>query len=632
MIDALPAAIYTTDAQGRLTHFNPACVAFSGRTPELGTDHWCVTWKLYYPDGTPMPHDQCPMAIALKEGRILRGAEAIAERPDGTRVWFEPYPTPLHDETGKIIGGINMLVDITARKRAEQAKFDLAAVVESSDDAIITKNLESIITSWNAGAEQLFGYTAAEAIGQPVTMLMPPDRANEEPGILERIRRRERIDHYETIRRRKDGTLLHISLTVSPVFDAQGKVVGASKIARDITGRKAAEEQLLQAKQEAEAANRAKDMFLAVLSHELRTPLAPVFMTLTALELNADLPPALRENVTMMRRNVELEVKLIDDLLDVSRITSGKLRLQCDRLDINQLIRHVCETCQQSIREKGIHLHSDLDAGVGDVIGDPARLQQVFWNLLNNAAKFTPEGGDIHVTTRYSEEDGQAGQVQVTVRDSGKGITPEILPRIFDAFEQGEPGVTRQFGGLGLGLAISKRLVERHRGSIRAQSEGPDKGATFIVELPALSRKGSADVPTPSQTVTRSIAGPLRLMVVEDHADTARVLSRLLKASGHLVSTATSAADALALADEHPFDILISDLGLPDMTGYELMQTIKARHGVKGIAMSGYGMEEDISRGEQAGFSAHLTKPVNFDQLQQAIRRVAQNVQSPSGM
>lgn len=629
MIDALPAAIYTTDAQGRLTHFNPACVAFSGRTPELGTDQWCVTWKLYYPDGTPMPHDQCPMAIALKEGRIIRGTEAIAERPDGTRVWFEPYPTRLHDETGKIIGGINMLVDISARKRAEQAKFDFAAIVESSDDAIITKNLDSIITSWNAGAERLFGYTAAEAIGQPITLLIPPDRVDEEPGILSRIRRRERIDHYETVRRRKDGTHLYISLTVSPIVDAQGKVVGASKIARDITGRKQAEEQILRAKQEAEAANSAKDMFLAVLSHELRTPLTPVFMTLTALELNADLAPALRENVTMMRRNVELEVKLIDDLLDISRITSGKLQLQCDRIDISELIRHVCATCHQSILEKGIQMHCDLDTSAGDVVGDPARLQQVFWNLLNNATKFTPDGGEIHVATQYANDDGQAGQVRVTVRDTGKGIAPEFLPRIFDAFEQGEPGVVRQFGGLGLGLAISQRLVERHRGSIRAESEGPNKGATFIVELPALSRKHSVDVPRPFHPVTNPMIGPLRLMIVEDHADTAEVLSRLLKASGHIVSIATSAADALSLADEHSFDIVISDLGLPDMTGYELMRRIKARYGSKGIAMSGYGMGEDIRKSEQAGFSAHLIKPVNFDQLEQSIRRVAQKVQAP---
>ena len=212
MIDALPVAIYTTDAEGRLTT-RPAGVAFSGRVPELGTDQWCVSWKLYHPDGTPMLHEDCPMAIALTEGRMVRGVEAIAERPDGTRLWFTPYPTPLRDSAGRIVGGINMLLDITERKQAELARAQLAAIVASSDDAIISKDLNSIITSWNHGAERLFGYTAPEAIGQPVTMLMPPGRLDDEPHILERIRRGERIDHYETVRRRKDGTLLDISFT-----------------------------------------------------------------------------------------------------------------------------------------------------------------------------------------------------------------------------------------------------------------------------------------------------------------------------------------------------------------------------------------------------------------------------------
>jgi PAS domain S-box-containing protein len=235
MIDALPAAIYTTDAEGRLTHFNPAAVEFSGRTPELGTDSWCVSWKLFYPDGRPMPHDECPMAIALKEGRIVRGAEAIAERPDGKRVWFNPYPTPLRDAEGKIVGGINMLVDITERKLAEEARGRLAAIVQWSDDAIVSKDLDGIITSWNSSAERIFGYSAQEAIGQPVTMLIPADRRDEERGILERIRRGESVDHYETVRCRKDGTLLDISLTISPIADSQGRIVGASKIARDIS-------------------------------------------------------------------------------------------------------------------------------------------------------------------------------------------------------------------------------------------------------------------------------------------------------------------------------------------------------------------------------------------------------------
>jgi PAS domain S-box-containing protein len=244
MIDALPAAIYTTDAEGRLTHFNPAAIEFSGRVPETGTDQWCVSWKMFSADGTPLPHDQCPMAVALKEGRILDGIEAIAERPDGTRVWFTPYPRPLHDIEGKIAGGINMLVDITQRKQAEQATGLLAAIVDSSDDAIVSKSLDGIISSWNKGAERLFGYTAAEAIGQHISLIIPPDHRNEEATILERLRRGERIDHFETVRVRKDGTRLDISLTISPVKDSSGRVVGASKVARNITERKQIERAL----------------------------------------------------------------------------------------------------------------------------------------------------------------------------------------------------------------------------------------------------------------------------------------------------------------------------------------------------------------------------------------------------
>jgi len=242
MIDALPAAVYTTDAQGRLTHFNQAAVKLSGRVPNLGSDQWCVTWKLFRPDGSPLPHDQCPMAVALKEGRCVDGMEAIAERPDGKRVWFVPYPRVFRDADGRIVGGINMLVDITERKSAEQASGHLAAIVDSSDDAIVSKNLDGIITSWNRGAERIFGYTAEEIIGKPITTIIPLNRRDEETDILSRIRRGERVDHFETVRQRKDGSFIDVSVTISPMRDASGRIVGASKVARDVTDRRRAEE------------------------------------------------------------------------------------------------------------------------------------------------------------------------------------------------------------------------------------------------------------------------------------------------------------------------------------------------------------------------------------------------------
>jgi two-component system CheB/CheR fusion protein len=262
VLQAMPFAAYTTDADGRLTAFNDAAATLWGRKPHLGEEHWCGSYKLYWADGEPMAHDECPMATTLKTGEAVRGAEAILERPNGSRVNFTPYPTALKDADGRITGGINILMDITDRIRADHTDAHLGAIVESSDDAIISKNLSGIILSWNKGAERLFGHTAEEAVGQHVSMLIPEDRRNEEPGIIERIRRGERIDHYETLRQRKDGSLVEISLTVSPVKNAEGKVVGASKIARDNSERKRAEE--------------AKDLLLHEIKHRVKNTLGTV--------------------------------------------------------------------------------------------------------------------------------------------------------------------------------------------------------------------------------------------------------------------------------------------------------------------------------------------------------------------
>ncbi len=264
IIMSLPAAVYTTDTSGTITFYNKAAAELWGREPKIGEDEWCGSWKLYWPDGTPMRHDECPMAVTLREKQEVRGSEAIAERPDGSRVTFLPYPVLLRNRLGEIIGAFNMLLDVTNRTEEEESAQRLAAIVESSDDAIVSKDLNGTIKSWNKGAERVFGYTAEEIIGRPITVLIPFDRSNEEPGIVERIRAGERIDHYETIRLRKDGTRIHVSLTVSPVKNSTGRVIGASKIARDISDKKETEERILMLMREVN--HRVKNQYAVILS------------------------------------------------------------------------------------------------------------------------------------------------------------------------------------------------------------------------------------------------------------------------------------------------------------------------------------------------------------------------------
>ena len=392
-----------------------------------------------------------------------------------------------------------------------------------------------------------------------------------------------------------------------------GCIIGASKIARDITELKAYEAALKAAKNDAEIANASKDRFLAMLSHELRTPLTPALAAAAALETDPSLPPSVREEMTMIRRSIEAEAKLIDDLLDLSRMRSGKFKLQKEPVDLNEIIRRASDICHLQIVEKGIHLVCDLDPEGKPVLADPGRLQQVLWNVLQNAAKFTPSGGEISIKSRNGN-----GKWHVEIRDTGAGIEPDLLLRLFAPFEQGNRD--GHSGGLGLGLAISKALIELHGGSICAESSGPGKGSCFTIEIPD---NPAADFPlesTPHDRETR--LDRVRILLVEDHLDTARTLQRLLGRAGYVVETASSVAAALELAKTAPFDVLVSDLGLPDASGGELMRRLREQSAIKGIALSGYAAESDLRKSRLAGFEEHLVKPIDLLQLQQAIARV----------
>ncbi|HEY1686007.1 MAG TPA: ATP-binding protein [Tepidisphaeraceae bacterium] len=376
---------------------------------------------------------------------------------------------------------------------------------------------------------------------------------------------------------------------------------------------------LRMAKELAERSNMAKDNFLAALSHELRTPLTPVLIAAEALQNDPEIPPRLRDELALIRRNVELEARLIDDLLDLTRIARGKLQLHPAEMDIQTELQRAIDICQPDIRSKGLHCTLHLDAPQFKTVGDPVRLQQVFWNLIRNAVKFTPPGGSIQIWTDNPGPD----EIRVRVMDNGVGFDPSLAGEIFAPFEQGGQQITRDFGGLGLGLAICRSIVHSHGGVIEGTSPGHNRGATFSVRLPLRALAPQYQSQTSAPSVNSAEDRAIRILLVEDHPDTRASMAKLLRRE-HLVQIADSAAQALSIASQQSFDLVISDLGLPDRSGLELMRELRELYNLKGICISGFGMEDDISNSKEAGFVQHLTKPISLDRLQSAIREVAE--------
>ena len=510
-----------------------------------------------------------------------------------------------------------------ARHRAEV----LASIVNSSEDAIIGKTLGGTITSWNAGAERLYGYTAAEAVGRNVSMLVPPAQADELPQITERVARGEYVEPFETARVTKDGRTIHVSLTVSPVKDADGHVVAASAIARDMTGRKRAEEErqrLLEseraAREEAEDASRLKDEFLATVSHELRTPLTAIHgWALLLASGQLDAANAARA-VEIIERNARAQQQIINDLLDVSRIISGKMRLDVRRVCLGGVLSAAVESVRPAAQAKGIELQTGHAAPDAEVAGDPERLQQVFWNLLSNAVKFTPAGGRVSV--RLARADGHA---EVEVSDTGQGISPDFRPYVFDRFRQADSSTTRRHAGLGLGLSIVRHLVELHGGTVRAESEGEGRGSTFTVELPLLRNaecgmriaeqaSGVSDESAIRNLHSATLEG-VRVLVVDDDEDTLQLVAALLGQHGARVSTAASTAAALARLEHETTDVIVSDIAMPERDGYDLIRELRAREAARGaahtpaIALTAYARAEDRERSLAEGYQAHVAKP-----------------------
>jgi signal transduction histidine kinase/CheY-like chemotaxis protein len=412
-----------------------------------------------------------------------------------------------------------------------------------------------------------------------------------------------------------EGGMIHfVNVTLVRLQAADGTIQGVLYFVEDKTRDVTLRHELINA-------NTAKDQFLALLSHELRNPLSPVIAMVSELEATTPRSPKLRQALKVIRRNVELEARLIDDLLDVTRIAKGKLRLRFEIVDLREVLRLAHEICREDMARKAIEARFELNAKRMHVKGDPARLQQVFWNLIKNSVKFTLEGGRITIAT----SDFSADEIEIRIRDTGIGIEAEKIDKIFNAFEQGQTSITRRFGGLGLGLAISKAMVDAHRGKIRVESPGKDKGATFIVNLktvatPAAAENG-ADGRTPAEKEP-SDSHRRRLLLVDDHADTCKGMKLMLERRGYDITVAHSAGQAVEKTREAEFDLLISDIGLPDRSGYELMSELQTSKPMPGIALSGFGMDADVNKARDAGFSEHLTKPINFDRLEEAIRRL----------
>ena len=619
VLSSISEAFSALDRNWRYTHVNDRVAEMAGWPKEKMIGQ--VIWEIF--------PDAVGTEFYDKAHRVMRTGE-----PSEGEFYYAPWKRWVETRMYRTKDGIVIFrADITERKKQEALVREREATLRESRERLQLATEAADIGTFDffpSTGELQFSERSRQMFGIPVDVKVtyetylagvhPDDRyiVHETVARVREPGGTGRFDiEYRTIGI-ADGKERWVAERGRAVHDSAGQITRFIGTMLEITDRKNAEILLQRAKDEAEEANRAKDRFLAMLSHELRTPLTPVLMTIAALRREPDVSDDIRHDLEVLQRNVELEALLIDDLLDLTRIAHGKLELHNDAVDIHSTLEHSLNICAGDLIGKKIQVIRHFDAREHHCWADPARLQQVFWNLVKNSAKFTPEGGRIEIATRNTE----AHQIIVEIRDNGVGIEPNVMPRIFDAFEQGGGTVTSKYGGLGLGLAICKRVVDLHRGTIEAQSEGKGRGAKFIVTLNAME--------------TSMLEGPVlflesepprikhvQILFVEDHEDTARVLGRILRNAGFDVSHAGSVTEARALAASRRFDLLISDLGLPDGSGLDLMKTLRAAQKIQGIALSGFGTDDDVAASMAAGFSAHLTKPVDWDRLRAEIEKLA---------
>ena len=746
-------AVITTDTNGVITYLNEVAESLTGWPIRDARGKSLADVFQIVNEATGKPVEN-PATRALRDGIVVGLANhTVLIRRDGTTCAIDDSAAPIRDESGRVSGCVLIFRDVSEHRRLELEKSQqlltarlLAAIVESSDDAIISKNLDGVIQSWNAAAERLFGYTAAEAIGRHISIVIPRDRLTEEDEIIARLRAGDRIHHYETERIRADGRRIQVSLSISPIKDASGSVVGASKIARDITDRKRAEaerqkfvtlvesstdfiglcdlhgvpfflnqagldlvglrsigevmstpvrefffpedqawivdeflptvlqeghgevevrfrhfrtgeaiwmaykvlvltdehgkpdafatvsqnvterRQMLDAVRALAAdlseADRRKNEFLATLAHELRNPLAPISNAVQVLRRRgARDEQTVESSSALLERQVGQMSRLVDDLIDMSRITTGRIELRKERVNLSSVVRQAVESTRPQYRS----MHQELKISMPDepvvLVADPARLAQVLGNLLNNASKFSDRGGHVRLTVRLEDDD-----VVIRLRDDGIGMAPDEIPRVFDMFTQLDTSLERSRDGLGIGLTLVRTLVELHGGTVSVNSEGRGRGSEFVVRLP----RGAADDTIENEPEETVPAAPRRrILIVDDNEDGATSLAMLLNLGGHETFIANDGREALAEFDRiHP-DVALLDIGLPGLNGLEVARQIRERPQGKEallIAVTGWGQEDDRNRSREAGFDAHIVKPVDHAQLTKLLASLPSRV------
>ena len=616
-------AFYALDKNWRFVYVNPLAEVELDRSNEdlLGKDLWEE-----YPAtlGTEIEH-QYRRAVAEQVAVSLETFYPPHDR------WYEIRAHPSSD-------GLSVYFrDVTVRRRQEDAlregERQFRTLADSIPQLAWMARPDGFIYWYNARWHEYTGTTPEEMEGWGWQKVHDPEAL---PSVMERwtasIDSGEPFDMVFPLRG-ADGLFRPFLTRIMPVRGQDGRVVHWFGTNTDIADRQKIEDELKAAKEEAEAANQAKTQFLAVLSHELRTPLNPILLaTSTMLERPFE-HDEVRPMLEMIRQNVNLQARLIDDLLDVMRIVRGKMPLHWEVADCHKIIEQAIQICLSEVSGHHLCLTVEPIAENHYVNADAARLQQVFWNLIKNAVKFTPEGGTIHVRTRNDSDPGvPGGRIVIEVTDTGIGIESDILSTIWDPFQQGETTITRRFGGLGLGLAICKGVVEAHGGTLEAESAGRDRGTTFRLVLKAVPEQAAEVNGEPTAALLDDVGDQRisrRILVVEDEPATLRLMARLLRGLGHTVTTASTIASAFEAFSAGEFDLIVSDVGLPDGTGLELMRRIVALRGcVPAIALTGYGMEEDILRSREAGFTAHMTKPIDFTKLEAMIRQVATGASS----